>query len=522
MNLRDNWRIFALVLLVTLSFIVLFIPGVGLGSTGEGQVIDEGPTNLQFGLDLSGGTRIRAPMIGMTAEGVDVTVDNRAELATGVADNLPNVTRGDVLARPDTNTIEVFGYENLDEFEQVLSSEEIAYEEARRGVTGPTREEGVEVLRDKIDESGLAGGTVREVSTPAGEYFIVIEIPNRNRTEVETLVAQRGQVELVAHFPDSEGENNGQIHREVTVITRDDIANVGQPQGPTPGIPNPHVPVVLTSDSAQTFADSMIEFGFTREGISACPPGAPEDPAGYCLYTVLDGEVVHAASMSPNLAESIENGDFVRSQNFVMTTENISDARQLQVNLRAGALPAPLDLEERGTSSFIAPSLAQEFKIFSLITGIIAVFGVSGVVFVRYGDPKVAIPMIVTALSEVVILLGFAAVVGLSLDLSHIAGLIAVIGTGVDDLIIIADGVMARGDVHSDRVFDNRFRKAFWVIGVAALTTIIAMSPLAILSLGDLRGFAIITILGVLVGVVITRPAYGDILRNLLTNKGRK
>ncbi|NWP33727.1 preprotein translocase subunit SecD, partial [Escherichia coli] len=65
----------------------------------------------------------------------------------------------------------------------------------------------------------------------------------------------------------------------------------------------------------------------------------------------------------------------------------------------------------------------------------------------------------------------------------------------------------------------NRFRKALWIIGAAAATTIIAMSPLAILSLGDLRGFAIITILGVLIGVIITRPAYGDILRELLTGE---
>jgi preprotein translocase subunit SecD len=36
------------------------------------------------------------------------------------------------------------------------------------------------------------------------------------------------------------------------------------------------------------------------------------------------------------------------------------------------------------------------------------------------------------------------------------------------------------------------------------------MSPLAILSLGDLRGFAIVTILGVFIGVLITRTAYGD------------
>jgi len=94
-----------------------------------------------------------------------------------------------------------------------------------------------------------------------------------------------------------------------------------------------------------------------------------------------------------------------------------------------------------------------------------------------------------------------------------------VIGTGVDDLIIIADEVMSEGEVNSQRVFDSRFRRAFWVIGVAAATTIIAMSPLAALPLGNLRGFAIFTILGVLVGVLITRPAYGDILRYLMTDR---
>jgi preprotein translocase subunit SecD len=65
-------------------------------------------------------------------------------------------------------------------------------------------------------------------------------------------------------------------------------------------------------------------------------------------------------------------------------------------------------------------------------------------------------------------------------------------------------------------VFQSRFRKAFWVIGAAAATTIIAMGPLAFLQLGDLRGFAIVTILGVLIGVLVTRPAYGDILRALM------
>jgi preprotein translocase subunit SecD len=125
--------------------------------------------------------------------------------------------------------------------------------------------------------------------------------------------------------------------------------------------------------------------------------------------------------------------------------------------------------------------------------------------------------MLVTAGSEVFLLLGFAAAVGLALDLSHIAGLIAVIGTGLDDLIIMADEILQRKQkVQTGRVFRSRFRKAFWIIGMAAATTIIAMSPLAVLSLGDLQGFAIITIVGVLIGVGVTRPAYGDVLRKLM------
>jgi preprotein translocase subunit SecD len=288
----------------------------------------------------------------------------------------------------------------------------------------------------------LDGRPVQEVSTPAGEYFLVIEIPNQNRSQVEALVAQRGQVELVAHFPASDTDNS-QGFREVTVITQDDIANVGQVQGPTAGVPNPHVPVVLTSDGAESFAQQMIEFGFTREGAAACPPDAPDNPAGYCLYTVLDGQVVHAASMSPDLADGIESGEFARSQNFVMTATNRTEARALQINLRAGALPAPLDLNERGTAQFPAPSLAQNFKLYSLITGLIAVLAVVLMVFLRYGNPVVAGPMIITALSEVVILLGFAALTGLALDLSHIAGLIVVIGTVLHDPIIIAAAVTA-------------------------------------------------------------------------------
>jgi len=43
-----------------------------------------------------------------------------------------------------------------------------------------------------------------------------------------------------------------------------------------------------------------------------------------------------------------------------------------------------------------------------------------------------------------------------------------------------------------------------------------------VLSLGDLTGFAIVTIVGVLIGVLVTRPAYGDILRHLVLSEDER
>ncbi|WP_135824598.1 preprotein translocase subunit SecD [Halorussus ruber] len=525
MDIRDNWRVILLAIFLVVSTFAIFAPGVGGDSTSSGAVVEEtdsGPTNLKFGLELSGGTRIRAPVDGMTAE---VSLSPQTQPGTvekSVAGNLSNVGAGDVkvrLARAqnETTTVEVFSNNvTRDQLTSALDQSGYDYSNVRSGVTEATRNTVVRILRDKISKAGLSGGRVQQVETAQGEHFVVIEMPNTNRSQVEDLVTERGKVQIVAGFPARNQTGNDTQYRRVPLLSQGDFQSIGTAQeSRTLG---PNVPVVLNQQSAQNFSDSMRKFGFVTEGVGQCRWQTNPDDPGYCLYTVVDGETVYAANMGSRLAGTFRQEKFTQSPNFVMSTTNMSEARELQIHLNAGALPASLNMEQ-GTSYFLAPSLAEEFKLYSLITGLVAVGAVSAVVFLRYGDPKVAAPMLVTALSEVVILLGFAAAVQLPLDLSHIAGFIAVIGTGVDDLIIIADEVMSEGDVSSSRVFQSRFRKAFWVIGAAAATTIIAMSPLAVLSLGDLQGFAIVTILGVLIGVLITRPAYGDILRSLLTDK---
>ncbi|WP_435319518.1 preprotein translocase subunit SecD [Haloarchaeobius sp. TZWSO28] len=516
MNLRENWRVVVLTLLLVGSGTILFTPGLIAGASG--------PTNLQYGLELDGGTRIRAPVVGMTAEEVSYggfqDSSQISEARQQIANDL-GVELRDVYLRPEAGTAELFTDSvSQSEFVSALNDAGIqsteggpvTTDDVRDGVTESTRDQITDVLNRKLEATGLTAGSVTTATTVDGTNYIVIEAPNQDPDELRNLISDRGVVTVYARYP---GENG--TMEEQPVITYEDLKNVGAPEQNDRG--TWQVPVVLNQQAADRFTSVMVDNGFTSSGAGSPECGGDtRNDAGHCLVLVSEGNVTSTFSVAPSLANSIESGDFAEDPRFVMTTGSRAEAREVSVDLQAGSLRAPLDFEESQVFS-LEPALAQRFKLNSLLTGIIAVLAVSGVVYLRYGEPKVALPMILTALAEVVLLLGFVAAVRLPLDLSHIAGFIAVIGTGVDDLIIIADEVMAEGGAASSRVFQSRFRKAFWVIGAAAATTIIAMSPLAVLSLGDLRGFAIVTILGVLIGVLITRPAYGDILRSLTTGE---
>ncbi|WP_423750777.1 preprotein translocase subunit SecD [Salinirarus marinus] len=518
MSLRENWRILLLVVVLLASSFALFSPTVG-GDSGQGTAA-EGPTNLRYGLQLSGGTRIRAPLVGVTAEDVDFGGTQPPEVEQAVAEQLENATVADVTARTYQNApsaVEVTaGNVTTQELGDALSAAGYSYDSGslREGVTEQTRQQTVQVLSNKINEAGLQGGTVQQISTSTGDHFILIEVPDENRQRVLELVNQRGSVRVDVYYPTDGG------YEQQTVLEREDFQSIGTAQQGQEG-QQPNVPVVIKESVAPELQETLVRTGVAKQGGSQCTYAENPNSTDACMLLVVDGEVVNAFGMSSGLASGMRSGEWAQDPRFVLQTRNFSEAREVAINLRAGALPAKLDLGPggEGTSSYVSPGQGESFKFDSLITGIISVIAVSIVVFIRYGQVRVAAPMVVTALSEVVVLLGFAAGIGYPLDLSVIAGFIAVIGTGVDDLIIIADEVMAQGDVSSHRVFQSRFRKAFWVIGVAAATTIIAMSPLAVLSLGDLQGFAIFTILGVLVGVLLTRPAYGDILRSLMTSR---
>jgi preprotein translocase subunit SecD len=126
--------------------------------------------------------------------------------------------------------------------------------------------------------------------------------------------------------------------------------------------------------------------------------------------------------------------------------------------------------------------------------------------------------MLIWVLFELILILGAASLIHWTIDLASIAGIIAALGTGVDVQIMVLDEILL-GTRERVYTLKQRVKRAFFIIFSAAFTTIAAMIPLMIIGIGVMRGFAITTTLGILIGVFITRPAFGKVAEKILEKK---
>jgi preprotein translocase subunit SecD len=194
------------------------------------------------------------------------------------------------------------------------------------------------------------------------------------------------------------------------------------------------------------------------------------------------------------------------------------ELRQNQIWLTSGNLPAKASIDSEST---VPPSLGAQFLRYSLITGIIGIISVSLVIYLRYKKLFIVVPTIVTGFSEIVIILGVASLINWEIDLPAIAGIIAAVGTGVDNQIVITDETIAsRGGANKKSAsLAERIKRAFFIIFTSAATIIAIMLPLMTFVAGMLKGFALTTMLGVFIGVFITRPAYAKTIEELLKSR---
>ena len=263
--------------------------------------------------------------------------------------------------------------------------------------------------------------------------------------------------------------------------------------------------ILISNEAAQKFAK-------VTKNLNVVPTPQGEGYLSSKIYFYLDGKLMDSLQISAGLKGKVVTTPSITG--YGKTQEDaINNMRRLQAILSSGSLPVSIHIVSMDE---ISPKLGYKFLKQSAIAGLIAFTVVSLMILIRYRDPKVVLPVLVSSLSEIIITLGVAALIGQTIDLSAIAGLIAAIGTSVDDQIMIIDEAEEK---HEELSLKQRIKRAFMVIFGSAGTTVAAMIPLIFVGFGALKGFAIVSIIGILVSVLISRPAFRDIIEDLVNRQ---
>ncbi|HJX55500.1 MAG TPA: preprotein translocase subunit SecD [Methanoregula sp.] len=475
----SDWRIALLLVLIVLSVIAIF-PHID----EEGHLA----SNLQYGLDLQQGAWLQ---LDMRAEVVGYTTDRPLE---EFISNLSTSLDAEVL-QVDANHLEIRKYYSQADLESRFIAAGGQVTSYQQGVSKTTADSVKRVLENKINSLGTKDAKVNTLTGLNNVVrYIRVELAGVDMNQAQEIVGKQGRFEIRIQTTGNQTEH---------VLSGDAITSVQVPTQEPPGSDNWGVGFTLSESGAAAFRAAAIQYGATT------------DPKNHYLNMLLDNETVYSAPLSDDLAGKVQNENI--RQLFASTGSGNYGSQQatnLEIHLRAGALP--VDVTIAGSGGVSAP-LGERYKQMVILAGILALITVGFVIYYRYREPYIVLPMVLINSSEIIILLGFISLIGFQLDLPTIAGLIAVLGTGIDQLVILTDEILHEGKVPSSGLYMKRLTRALSIIIVAAATVVIAMVPLVLMDLSTLKGFAIITIMGVLVGVIVTRPAYGKIIMQVLS-----
>ena len=230
---------------------------------------------------------------------------------------------------------------------------------------------------------------------------------------------------------------------------------------------------------------------------------------GKRIAIMLDGVVFSA----PNVRGKIPGG---RSQ--IEGEENMEEAKLLEIVLKAGALPAPVDIIEERT---VGPSLGQDSVnsgFNSVVIGYILV-GLFMIIYYRKAGGIAAATLVFTVLFILGVLAGFSA----TLTLPGIAGIILTIGMAVDANVLIYERIreeLATGKTMKASV-DSGFAKAFSAIFDSNITTFFTGIILYQFGTGPIQGFALTLMIGI-VSSLFSALVIARLIFDYMISKGAK
>jgi preprotein translocase subunit SecD len=231
---------------------------------------------------------------------------------------------------------------------------------------------------------------------------------------------------------------------------------------------------------------------------------------GERIAIVLDGKV----HMAPNIREKIPGG---RTQ--IEGFADMNEAKDIAIILRAGALPAPVEIIEERTvgPSLGADSISKGKK--SILIGLALVF-VFMLVYYRFSGIIANFALV----WNIILILAVLASLGATLTLPGIAGLILTVGMCIDSNVIIFERIreeLKKGKTPKSAI-EAGYNRAITTIIDANLTTVIAALVLYQFGTGPIKGFATVLFWGILISmftaVYVTRTIFYTITKTSIKN----
>src|SRR6056297_1477614 len=355
-------------------------------------------------------------------------------------------------------------------------------EAEQRATDDRTVRQALEIIRRRIDEVGTREPTIQR----QGADRILIQVPGvGSAAELKAIIGTTAQLTFQpvvgrTQNPDEPAGAGNEILpsldeeglfytlERAPVVTGDELVDA-QPDFDQNG--RPAVSFRFDPTGARKFGD------YTAENI-----GSP-------FAIVLDGEVISA----PVIQSHIPGGSGIITGNFT-----VEESTQLAVLLRAGALPAGLDFLEERT---IGPELGADSIEAGKIACIVAFAFVLVFMAVSYGT--FGIFANIALIVNVGLIFGLLSMIGATLTLPGIAGIVLTIGMAVDANVLVFERIReemktAKGPA---RAIELGYEKALSAITDANITTFITAVILYAMGSGPVRGFAITLGLGIITSV---------------------
>ena len=359
----------------------------------------------------------------------------------------------------------------------------------------------ISVSRYRLNVYGIADVNVRSASDLSGNTYMLVEVAGATPTELKELIGKQGKFE--AKIGNETVFIGGK--KDITSVCRNDATCAGIRE--CSPIQDGYYckfefAVYLSEEAAEKHFNVIkdLPVNITEQGRYLTKK----------LDLFLDDKMVSSLLISEGLQKAATTRIAISGPGYGNTQKEAFDSAQeamqkLQTILITGSLPFKLEIVKLDS---VSPLLGEQFTKNVFLAAFVTIAAVTLVVFIKYKRIKLALPIVLTMLSEIFLILGVAALIKWNLDLVSIAGIIAAIGTGVDHQIVILDEAKASKQYN----WKERIKRAFFIIIGAYATTLFALVPLGWAGAGLLKGFALTTIIGITIGVFITRPAFADII----------